>query len=869
MSSVSLPGSILRWVINYSSDFVFAQVYEARGRRAVAAASELLEYDKHWNERKPQAVSGGGVWGRCERLLQKTRAVCDVAMVGAWSLLRSGARSVVARQKSSVLRRRFPSSSNIASTMPLGVALARVAAARRGVQLTTWRVVRRHRQAWLRSHRQGSNRVAAGIQHAVRCLRRLRRSLRAVFKKVCFASSLSCEVQPASVRSPFVENREAKIGLTHPLLGAAFWKGVVWKPASLASAWYLCRTMWRGKPTSFSRYGVALWCLSMVSMSLHMPLCSCRCVSAAATFALMSEFRYAWVWSAAAFLLPSFPLTTADTRSHAQPFAPADQFAGEGTQGSEQQGFVLLADKASVACGIIEPQELTIAFDAGNALGDLGVQLSSKRVLELSTSGGGACAIHVAFGVVSHRGARVAHVEPRGLLADVLSKPLAQIQQEIRQCMHYIFDSVVSSLWDEFVTPYVQSGGRETQAPPEEAMFLRRLKNSDNERVWEAVRNQIEANHVAKHTRDKQKLDCKQASASVFRRDVEEMIWRRLGVQAGVLPGNVMDFLRYTQQELDVTLSQSSSREASDTEFLQPPWVLLDGQVVVKGSAPPVPFCTRDEWNPKSKYEALFDLRPDFGDLRIAFLETVAGPRMERVGDALAEGLGTLTSESISAITTFLVEHSQVVGITADIARRPERYAHAAWPLLAACMSDTQSHYFFSCNEFLLVCELCKRNVIIFGTRGASAEHVGSVVGHGAEPRVLVALHMGHEGRRVRSHFQRLVLQCDVLEMKRQNNEEAERRAREAKRMAIEDELSAVETARSKQETRQMECEDSLAQSIRESEAEAMQKAQAGDADVSSVQLTACPEALEHRFSSAISGRFLCQFWVDCGAQNH
>ena len=115
-----------------------------------------------------------------------------------------------------------------------------------------------------------------------------------------------------------------------------------------------------------------------------------------------------------------------------------------------------------------------------------------------------------------------------------------------------------------------------------------------------------------------------------------------------------MDFLRLTPQELDEVLSQSSLREASDTDFLQTPWVFLDGQAVVRGSAPPVPFCTQDESNPKSKYEALFNPRPDFDDLRIAFLERVAGPRMERLSDAFADCLNNLTEESIAAITAFL-----------------------------------------------------------------------------------------------------------------------------------------------------------------------------------------------------------------------
>ena len=107
-----------------------------------------------------------------------------------------------------------------------------------------------------------------------------------------------------------------------------------------------------------------------------------------------------------------------------------------------------------------------------------------------------------------------------------------------------------------------------------------------------------------------------------------------------------------------------------------------------------------------------------------------------------------------------------------------------------------------------LVCELCKKNILVFGTGGASAQFLGSVTGHCTKPAVLVALHVGQHGRRVRSHFQRLIPAGDVLEVKRQAVEERLRRDRETSTMADEGELARWFTQRLKEEARQMECEN-------------------------------------------------------------
>ena len=62
----------------------------------------------------------------------------------------------------------------------------------------------------------------------------------------------------------------------------------------------------------------------------------------------------------------------------------------------------------------------------------------------------------------------------------------------------------------------------------------------------------------------------------------------------------------------------------------------------------------------------------------------------------------------------------------------------------------------------MLVCELCHQNVMVFGTQDGSARFLGAVTGHQGAASVLVALHLGGEEGRVRSHFQRLVLLDDL-----------------------------------------------------------------------------------------------------------
>ena len=62
----------------------------------------------------------------------------------------------------------------------------------------------------------------------------------------------------------------------------------------------------------------------------------------------------------------------------------------------------------------------------------------------------------------------------------------------------------------------------------------------------------------------------------------------------------------------------------------------------------------------------------------------------------------------------------------------------------------------------MLVCDLRRQSVAVFGKLHGEVRFLGAVSGHAGLPLVLVVLHL-HDGEaRARSHFQRLVLAEDV-----------------------------------------------------------------------------------------------------------
>ena len=156
----------------------------------------------------------------------------------------------------------------------------------------------------------------------------------------------------------------------------------------------------------------------------------------------------------------------------------------EGSAPSETAGFTLLSDAATAACARVEAQEMLLEFGVGDALAGQQANLAGKFVREISTHGGGACSIHAAFGSARRIGDQVKHERPRSFLREVLEKPLAHVLHAVRPVMRHVATSVVTTLWTEFVTPYVLPGGRVRAAPNEESIFLRRLQRVENNGLW-------------------------------------------------------------------------------------------------------------------------------------------------------------------------------------------------------------------------------------------------------------------------------------------------------------------------------------------------------------------------------------------------
>ena len=92
--------------------------------------------------------------------------------------------------------------------------------------------------------------------------------------------------------------------------------------------------------------------------------------------------------------------------------------------------------------------------------------------------------------------------------------------------------------------------------------------------------------------------------------------------------------------------------------------------------------------------------------------------------------------------------------------------------MLVACLCDSEEQYYLSCNELLLACELNQTDVMVFGTRAEHADYLGSVTGFRNEIPMLVSLHVGEAGARVRSHFQRMVMMSHAMQVQRGISEE-------------------------------------------------------------------------------------------------
>jgi hypothetical protein len=125
---------------------------------------------------------------------------------------------------------------------------------------------------------------------------------------------------------------------------------------------------------------------------------------------------------------------------------------------------------------LVEAAVRRLDFDADDEVDAAHRGIMGLACREIRTKGDGACAVHGAFHVGLPGGVHLQCRAPRQFLREVLEWPLATIRARVRPAMRQLVDAVVTSVWSDFVVPYV--GVRAPHAPGEEGMFLARLQAS-------------------------------------------------------------------------------------------------------------------------------------------------------------------------------------------------------------------------------------------------------------------------------------------------------------------------------------------------------------------------------------------------------
>ena len=282
-------------------------------------------------------------------------------------------------------------------------------------------------------------------------------------------------------------------------------------------------------------------------------------------------------------------------------------------------------------------------------------------------------------------------------------------------------------------------------------------------------------------------------SATVFQPALDDLIWRSLATQAGLVPP--------ASAPPDSDVPTSVMTPHADFDFLQVPWEVRNNELLVKGTD--LKFAFDDNGGPTSKYAALFDTRHEFDSLRVSFLHAACGHRLTCLEDALAECVSRYENmdehvvagvlRRLEPVMEYMNRFSEHFDVSPSICDSPPLFAEEAWPLYVDSVCDRKQQYYLSANELLLVCELYHQNVGVFGTSGGSAKLLGAITGHDRCNNVLVALHVGRSASRVRSHFQRLVLLSDLKKTERaaeqedRNRAEAQARGRELAAMSAAD----------------------------------------------------------------------------------
>ena len=202
--------------------------------------------------------------------------------------------------------------------------------------------------------------------------------------------------------------------------------------------------------------------------------------------------------------------------------------AGGSHETSSLAAGVGTADNAEV---IVEQDVCVLECSEGDHLDGWLAQVIGQDCRELATRGDGACAMHAAFGKADATRHELRCEHPRRLLRALLGESLEVIRKRVRPAQLELLDTVVSSLWTDFVVPYV--GDEKKEPPNEEAMFLELLQSSP---LWASVLDRVQVNRALAQQADEMKATCGTQSAAMFQPGLDKPLWSFLAIGAGLRP---------------------------------------------------------------------------------------------------------------------------------------------------------------------------------------------------------------------------------------------------------------------------------------------------------------------------------------------
>ena len=348
--------------------------------------------------------------------------------------------------------------------------------------------------------------------------------------------------------------------------------------------------------------------------------------------------------------------------------------------------------------------------------------LNDVPCVTLRTWGDGACAVHAMFGTADER-LTLEKRDARLFVRSHLQKSWHELHMLVSTDGRQHLTSVETSMWEEFVVPHIGQG-RPPRERNEEGMFYDRLFRRENTQLRDDICAHLQVCRDSWSRRQPLVQEFRTQSAVVFNHVFESKLWRHLAANLRLLPNPHVDFTTLSSADLQ------GYADAGDAEWLRPPWGFLRGQRVVRGTTKP--FVADAQGKPRSRYEALFDLRHDFDELRQGFLfEICGGVEMTFLQDVLgrAGDLG-LGEDNLDILISFCAEtwgnlnqHTLIEGPCVGFAER-------AWPILVECLSDTTHQYYLSCEEALVLADIAKQNVVIFKTHDAGEGWIAVKYGH-------------------------------------------------------------------------------------------------------------------------------------------